>query len=72
MYTFSFSPPKNLTEQRKMFLTVTLFWVCRSVFNITGGTESISFSILDLRDKCGKDTMDRSKKIFVLRSQNDF
>ena len=43
MQTFSFNPPKNLVEEGKWLLAVSLFECTNSVFNITN--ENNSFSI---------------------------
>ena len=45
MLTFSFNPPINLSEERKLLLAVTSFEATNCIFNITGENNSFSIRI---------------------------
>ena len=73
MQPFSFSPPINLVEERKLLLAVTSFEASNSVFNITDKNNSFSISI---PGRCGipknleNGINDELKKLLKLKFQN--
>ena len=69
MQTFSFNPPKNLIEQDKWLLAVSLFECKNSVFNITN--ENNSFPIIipgHYETESDEKTIDELNKLLELRS----
>ena len=72
MQTFSFNPPKNLTEEGKCLSSVTSFEAINSVFNITDENNSFSFTTPGhWTPKGGGETINKLNEILELRSQND-
>ena len=71
MQTFSFNPPKYLSEVSKQLLAVTFFEVTNSVFNITDENNSFSITIPCHWDsKSAEKTIDELNKLLKLRTQN--
>ena len=69
--TFSFNAPKNLSEEGKWLLAVSLFDCTNSVFKITNKNNSFSITIPGYWEtKSAEKTMDELNKLFGLRSQN--
>ena len=74
MQTFSFSPPINLFEERKVTIAVTSFGTTISVSKITDKNNSFSTSIPGcwrIPNYLEDGIIDTLKKILKLRSQND-
>ena len=70
METFSFNPPKNLSEEGKWLKAVTSFEPSISVFNITDANNTHSITIPGhWNSKSAEKTNDERLKFLELRSQ---
>ena len=75
MKTFSFSPPKKMSEEEKWLLAVTSFEVNSSVFNIFDENNNFSTSIpgyWKFLSFLEDGRIDKLNNLPILRSQNDF
>ena len=72
MEIFSFSPPKNLSEEGEWLLGVSLFECINSVFKITNENGSFSITTPDhWNSESAEKTIDEQKKILDIRYGND-
>ena len=73
MQLFSFSPPKNFSEEGKLLLAASSFDCTNSVLKITDENTSFSISTPDnWGAKFNKKANDELNKLLELRSQNGF
>ena len=71
METFSFNPPRNLVEEGKWLLAVTLFECKNSVFNLTNENNSFSFVVQGhYNSKSAENTIDELNKLPELGFEN--
>ena len=69
---FSFNPPINFFEERKLYLAVRSFEATKSVFNIIDENNSFSLSTLDhCSSREGDDLINRLQKRLEMSHQND-
>ena len=72
MDTFSFSPPKNLSERRNWLLAVTSFEATNSVFSITDEDNSFSITTpVNCNSEVGEETLIKRNNLLEHRFESD-